>query len=63
MLTRAGQRRFLESAGLEIIYDTLDMFQPDNPNCAAEQQHYIIAKRRPGKPVLLPQPLPEREDV
>jgi SAM-dependent methyltransferase len=63
MLTRAGQREFLESAGLEVIYDTLDIFQPDNSICAAEHQHYIIAKRRPGESVLSPQPLPERQDL
>ena len=62
MLTRQGQRGFLESAGLEIIYDTLDVFQPNNPNCAAEKQHYIMAKRKASDPVFPPQPFPERED-
>jgi trans-aconitate methyltransferase len=62
MLTRAGLRKFLQSAGLEIIYDTLNVFQPDNSACAAEHQHYVIAKRRSGEPVPRPQPLPERDD-
>lgn len=62
MFTKVGQRRFLESAGLEVIYDTIDTFQPDNANCAAERQQYIIARRRPGQTVGPPRPLPSRQD-
>ncbi|KAK0246633.1 hypothetical protein LTS09_018227 [Friedmanniomyces endolithicus] len=60
MFTREGQRRFLESMGLYIVYDTLDVFQPDNPKCHPEHQHYIIARRRGDQALQEPLPLPEK---
>ncbi|CAK4034040.1 type 11 methyltransferase [Lecanosticta acicola] len=45
MLSLEGQREFLRSMGLEIVYETVDLFQPDNPKCAPEEQQYLIARR------------------
>lgn len=59
MFTREGQRRFLESMGLDVVYDTLDVFQPDNPKCHPEHQQYIVARRKGDQIVQQPRPLPE----
>lgn len=58
MLSAQGQRDFLTSMGLEIVSETIDAFQPDNPKCDPEDQQYIIARRPTAEPLLLPQPLP-----
>ncbi|KAK5701186.1 hypothetical protein LTR17_022803 [Elasticomyces elasticus] len=58
MFTRQGQKNFLESIGLEIVYDTLDVFQPDNPKCHPEHQQYVVARRRGDQAVQKPLPLP-----
>lgn len=55
MFTREGQAQFLRSMGLEVVYDTVDVFQPNNPNCAPETQQYIIARRKGSQPVEEPQ--------
>jgi hypothetical protein len=38
--------RWLESMGLEIVWESCDVFQPDNEKCVPEVQQYIIAKRK-----------------
>ncbi|KAF2724616.1 S-adenosyl-L-methionine-dependent methyltransferase [Polychaeton citri CBS 116435] len=58
MFTRQGQRRFLESINLEILYDTLDLFKPHNPRCDSEHQQYLIARRKGDEEVQEPTPLP-----
>lgn len=58
MFTREGQARFLQSMGMEIVYDTVDVFQPNNPNCHPETQQYIIARRKGSDPMVEPEPRP-----
>ncbi|KAK4956193.1 hypothetical protein LTR10_005714 [Elasticomyces elasticus] len=58
MFTRQGQKNFLESIGLDVVYDTLDVFQPDNPKCHPEHQQYVVARRRGDQAVQKPLPLP-----
>ncbi|KAK3633782.1 hypothetical protein LTR22_019966 [Elasticomyces elasticus] len=60
MFTREGQRKFLESMGLGVVYDTLDISQPDNPRCHPEHQQYIIARRKCDQAVREPLPSPEK---
>ena len=60
MLSRQGQRDFLTSMGLEIVSQTIDMFQPDNEVCVPEEQQYLIA-RRVGEGVLVEPKPPPRE--
>ena len=57
MMTAQGQRRFLTSMGLEIVRETIDAFQPNNPVCTPEEQQYIIAKRPDAKSLEKPFPL------
>lgn len=45
MLTRAAQKAFLETMGLEVVYDEVGEFQPNNPKCDLEYQQYIIGRR------------------
>ena len=45
MFTRDGQKEYLRSLGLEVVYNTVDVFQPDNPKCDPETQQYVIAQR------------------
>jgi len=59
MLSAQGQRDFLASMGLDIVSETIDMFQPKNPKCDPEEQQYIIAKRTSGAPLQPPKPLPK----
>ena len=59
MFTRKGQKDFLGSMGFEIVYDTLDVFQPDNPKCHPEHQQYVVAKRQGEQRVTEPKPLPK----
>jgi len=59
MMSREGQKNFLQSMGMEIVYETVDDFQPDNPKCDVETQQYIIARRLDDKPIDPPQPLPK----
>ncbi|KAK4981350.1 hypothetical protein LTR66_010060 [Elasticomyces elasticus] len=58
MMSRGGQLEFLRSMGLEIVYETVDDFQPDNPRCGIETQQYVIAQRLNHTPLNLPKPLP-----
>lgn len=62
MLSAQGQRDFLTSMGLEIISETIDAFQPDNPKCDPEDQQYIIARRPKADPLEMPKPLPRTVD-
>jgi len=59
MFTREGQKDFLRSMGLEIVYDTSNVFQPDNEACHPERQQYVIARRHGDQPVTPPRPLPK----
>lgn len=45
MFSCKGQRRFLESMGMEVIYESVNLFHPGNPKCEAEHQQYVIARR------------------
>ncbi len=58
MLSAQGQREFLTSMGLEIVSETIDMFQPKNEKCVPEEQQYIIARRPNEQPLTEPKPLP-----
>jgi hypothetical protein len=60
MFTRDGQKEFLRSMGFGIVYETVDVFQPDNPRCDPETQQYIIAQRIAGQDVTPPDPLPAK---
>ncbi|KAL6244603.1 hypothetical protein RBB50_008131 [Rhinocladiella similis] len=59
MLSAQGQRDFLTSMGLEIVSETIDMFQPTNPKCEPEEQQYITARRTSDAPLEPPKPLPK----
>ncbi|KAK3117815.1 hypothetical protein LTR53_000503 [Teratosphaeriaceae sp. CCFEE 6253] len=59
LLSRQGQQTFLKSMGLEIVSETLDTFQPDNPACDPEHQQYVIARRKDDQPLSPPEPLPK----
>ncbi|KAK4549174.1 hypothetical protein LTR36_007632 [Oleoguttula mirabilis] len=58
MMSRAGQKEFLTSMGLEIVYETVDDFQPDNPKCGVETQQYVVGRRPNDAPLSPPKPLP-----
>ena len=58
MMSAEGQRGFLRSMGFEIVSETIDSFQPDNPVCVPEDQQYIIA-RKSGAEIGMPEPLPK----
>ncbi|KAF2171438.1 hypothetical protein M409DRAFT_18555 [Zasmidium cellare ATCC 36951] len=45
MFTREGQKSYLRSLGLEIVYETVDVFQPQSAKAHAETQQYVIAQR------------------
>ncbi|KAF7888426.1 uncharacterized protein EAF02_002967 [Botrytis sinoallii] len=60
LMSAKGQRSFFQSMGLEIVSETIDLFQPDNPRCDPEMQQYIIAKRPGDGPISQPLPLPKR---
>lgn len=62
MMSAEGQRQFLSSMGLEILSETIDPFQPDNPKCEPEDQQYLVARRREGVEVMAPRPLPKMKD-
>ncbi|PQE28255.1 Methyltransferase type 11 protein [Rutstroemia sp. NJR-2017a WRK4] len=57
-MSEEGQRKFLSSMGLEIVSETVDVFQPDNPKCEPEVQQYIIARRPIEGSISKPQPMP-----
>ena len=61
MLSRQGQRDMLKGMGLEIVWETVDAFQPDDEKCVPEEQQYIIARRMGEKEVREPEPTPERK--
>lgn len=58
MMSRDGQQSFLRSMGLEVVYETMDDFQPDNQQCSVETQQYVIAQRPDSAPLYPPKPLP-----
>ncbi|PVH76878.1 S-adenosyl-L-methionine-dependent methyltransferase [Cadophora sp. DSE1049] len=60
MMSAEGQRHFLTSMGLEIVWERIDTFQPKNEKCKPEEQQYIIA-RKPNTNVLQPRPLPDTD--
>lgn len=62
MFTREGQAQFLRSMGMEVVYDTVDVFQPNNPNCAPETQQYVIARRKGSEPLGEPEPRPSKRE-
>jgi SAM-dependent methyltransferase len=57
-MSEEGQRKFLSSMGLEIVSETVDVFQPDNPKYEPEVQQYIIARRPIEGSISRPQPMP-----
>ncbi|TEY36636.1 hypothetical protein BOTCAL_0547g00050 [Botryotinia calthae] len=59
LMIAESQRNFSRSMGLEIVSETIDLFQPDNPRCDPEMQQYIIAKRPGAGPISQPLPLPK----
>ncbi|KFZ16359.1 hypothetical protein V501_02258 [Pseudogymnoascus sp. VKM F-4519 (FW-2642)] len=59
MLSAEGQRNFLRSMGLEIVWDHIDTFQPRHEKCAPEEQQYIIARRPHEQSLALPKPFPK----
>lgn len=63
MFKREGQLQWLRSMGMEIVYDTLDVFQPNNPNCDPEHQQYVVARWKGSDPLVEPEPRPvEKKD-
>ena len=58
MLSAKGQLDFLRSMGLEIVSESIDLFQPNNEKCDPEEQQYIIARRPNDQPLAQPKPLP-----
>jgi len=62
MLSRAGQAAFLTSMGLKVLYDSVDVFQPDHEKCDPENQQYIIARWEGGEPLRAPTPLPAQRE-
>jgi len=61
MLSAEGQRSFLRSMGLEIVWDHIDTFQPRNEKCLPEEQQYIIVRRPDNQPLTRPTPIPKDE--
>ncbi|TVY65667.1 hypothetical protein LSUE1_G007042 [Lachnellula suecica] len=59
MLSVEGQKRFLRSMGLKIVWEGVDMFQPRNEKCVPEEQQYIIARRPDERNLERPKPLPK----
>jgi len=59
MMTAQGLLDLLNSMGLEIVSNTIDIFQPKNDKCASEVQQYVIAKRKGQGPIRQPLPLPK----
>jgi SAM-dependent methyltransferase len=57
MLSAEGQRNFLSSLGLDIVWEQIDTFQPRNEKCEPEVQQYIIARRPDEKPLAQPKPV------
>lgn len=63
MMTVKGQRQFLESMGMDVLYETVDSFQPESEKCRPEEQQYLIARRRKGVDVMFGRPIPRLKDV
>lgn len=58
MFTRQGQKAWLQSMGLEVVYDDVGVFRPANERCDPETQQYVIARRKGEGEVREPKPLP-----
>jgi len=58
-LSADGQRKFLSSMGLEIVWERIDTFQPHNEKCSPEEQQYVIARRPDEQPLVQAKPLPK----
>lgn len=48
MLSREGQRKFLQAMGLQVVWERIDIFEPKNERCVPEEQQYIIARKGEG---------------
>ncbi|OQO10200.1 hypothetical protein B0A48_04557 [Cryoendolithus antarcticus] len=44
MFTREGQKKYLRDLGMEIVYDTVDIFQPASEKSDPETQQYVIGQ-------------------
>nr|OQO10335.1 hypothetical protein B0A51_18303 [Rachicladosporium sp. CCFEE 5018] len=44
MFTREGQKKYMRDLGMEIVYDTVDIFQPDSAKSDPETQQYVIGQ-------------------
>jgi ubiquinone/menaquinone biosynthesis C-methylase UbiE len=60
LFSEEGQKDFLRSMGLEVVWELIDIFQPNDPKCNPERQQYVIAKRVDEKPLSPPKPLPKK---
>ena len=60
MFTRAGQKKWLDSMGLEVVYDEVGIFKPGDAKCDPEEQQYVIARRGEKAGVRVAKPLPVR---
>ncbi|RFU34295.1 hypothetical protein B7463_g2073, partial [Scytalidium lignicola] len=59
MMSEEGQRSIFRSMGLKVVWERIDMFQPNNEKCVPEMQQYIIVRRPSDGPITLPKPLPK----
>jgi len=59
MLSAEGQREFFRSMGFEVVWESIDLFQPKNEKCHPEEQQYIIVRRQGDKTVEEPKPTPK----
>ncbi|RDW82827.1 hypothetical protein BP6252_03939 [Coleophoma cylindrospora] len=48
MMTAEGQRKLLRSFGLDVVWEVMGTFHPDNEKCDPEEQQYTIAMRPAG---------------
>ena len=55
-MSAEGQRKFLASMELEIVWENIDRVQPRNERCGLEEQQYIIARRADDKTLAPPKP-------
>lgn len=58
LFSQEGQKAFLQSMGLEIVWELIEVFQPDSPLSNPERQQYVIARRVDDKALNPPVPLP-----
>lgn len=58
MFSGEGQKRWLQSLGLDIVYEELAEFKPDHEKCDREYQQYVIARWKGENGISEPKPLP-----